>query len=755
MPSYEDPLALDLGYALERNEFRLVYQPQLDLRTGKLAGVEALLRWEHPVRGVVFPYEIIPLAEETGWIAAISEWVLQTACRQNKAWQEAGLPPLIVSVNLSARQLNYTGLSRTVRRIIEEEDLAPEYLALEITESNMLDIQRALPVLTELKQIGVKLSLDDFGTGYNSFAYLRQLPVDRIKIDKSFISTCTIDEMDADIVKTLIALAHRLNIGVTAEGVVTKEQLIFLQQNLCNQAQGYFFSEPLLPEELAHRIHEIQQVVHRDGIPQELSRQKWLQGALEQARKELQKTVRKQCGMIFKFIRSEGKFIHTFCEGELIYRIGFTPEQVVGKELHEFLPYAEAEQKLPYYQRAWEGEENVIYEAEVNGIGYLVALRPVLRRGQVEEVVATAVEITAKKKAEEALRQFEETFRLIAENTQDVIGVLDPNGIVLYASPAHKKIFGFSPDVYAGRSAQDGVHPEDRARVKIQFASMIASGTPCRMEFRYRHADGMWLDVEAFKTPVMDEQGRVKHVVFVMRDISERKKAEEWIRKSEKMSVVSKLAAGIAHEIRNPLTSIKGFTQLIREEGGNAYYADIILTEIQRLEEVVDGFLTLAKPHDACMKRTDVRTMLQQTLLLFRTQAHMCNIQIEEETSSDLPASIYCDEDQIKQILFNLLQNAIESMPNGGVLRVKAMPYLHDSVLFRVVDQGCGIPKARLKHLGEPFFSTKEKGTGFGLMISQKLAREHGGTIRIRSRVNRGTTVDLILPIIPPNVRSG
>lgn len=395
----------NLGKALEREEFYLYYQPKLDLSSGKITGVEALIRWEHPEKGMVSPNEFIPFAEKSGMIIPIGEWIIRTACMQNNMWEKEGFYPMIMAVNLSARQLYQPSLIQMVQQILEETQISPEYLEFEITESMMMDVKTVLPILWDLKQLGVRISLDDFGTGYSSLYYLKEFPIDIIKIDQCFVRNCTIDTKDATIVKAIIALAHQLKLEVVAEGIETKEHLIFLQQNLCNTGQGYFLSKPIHPNDLTLLFNDIEQIVKREGIPQEISRQKWLEEELENARQELRDTMRMQQGMIIKYTKRNGKFIHTLCDGELLYQIGLSPEKLSGKELNDVLPKDEAERKLQYYRRAWEGEESVTYEGKRNGVWYLASLRPIRRGGQVVEVIGSCVDITEQKKRENAIIQ--------------------------------------------------------------------------------------------------------------------------------------------------------------------------------------------------------------------------------------------------------------------------------------------------------------------------------------------------------------
>ena len=241
-----------LRRALERGEFELHYQPQIDLTRGEIVGVEALVRWRHPDLGLLGPMEFIPLAEENGLIVPIGEWVLRTACAQVRAWQEAGLRPIRVAVNLSARQFYQKDLVGTVARILEQTGLDSRYLELEITESCLMqNTQTTVALLTELSRLGVRFSIDDFGTGYSSLSYLKRFPIDTLKIDRSFVCDIGTDPDDAAIVKAIIALAKSLEMHVIAEGVETPEQLHFLRTHGCNEIQGYLVSRPLPADEVA------------------------------------------------------------------------------------------------------------------------------------------------------------------------------------------------------------------------------------------------------------------------------------------------------------------------------------------------------------------------------------------------------------------------------------------------------------------------------------------------------------------------
>jgi diguanylate cyclase (GGDEF)-like protein/PAS domain S-box-containing protein len=244
-------LESDLHKALERDELLLYYQQKVDTWTRKIIGAEALIRWKHPEKGLISPARFIPIAESSGLIIPIGEFVLQTACRQNKEWQDAGFSSVTVSVNVSGRQFDKKDLADVVYRALEQSKLAPEHLELEITESTIMrDPEEAIRMLLKIKEMGVMLAIDDFGTGYSSLSYLKRLPLDFLKVDQSFVRNLTTNVNDRAIVKATISLAHSLNLRVIAEGVETEEQFSFLQDHGCDEIQGYLFSQPVPARDL-------------------------------------------------------------------------------------------------------------------------------------------------------------------------------------------------------------------------------------------------------------------------------------------------------------------------------------------------------------------------------------------------------------------------------------------------------------------------------------------------------------------------
>jgi EAL domain-containing protein (putative c-di-GMP-specific phosphodiesterase class I) len=235
----------DLRGALERNEMMVYYQPQIDLKTGKLHGKEALIRWNHSTRGLINPIDFIGLAEETGQIWEIGKWILRQSCLQQKKWLDEGHNSTPISVNLSGKQLTHPDLLDTLTEVLKETGLEPRYLELEITESTIMENPESVIITLEsLKSMGVMLSIDDFGTGYSSLSYLKRFPIDIIKIDRMFVSDLSANNVDADIVKTIIALAHIMDVRVVAEGVENQTQINILKRHRCDIIQGYFIGKP-------------------------------------------------------------------------------------------------------------------------------------------------------------------------------------------------------------------------------------------------------------------------------------------------------------------------------------------------------------------------------------------------------------------------------------------------------------------------------------------------------------------------------
>lgn len=341
----------------------------------------------------------------------------------------------------------------------------------------------------------------------------------------------------------------------------------------------------------------------------------------------------------------------------------------------------------------------------------------------------------------------ESKYRLIAENTSDLIMVMDKEHSLTYFSPSHEVVLGYNCCELEDVKLCRFIHPDDVEFFKGTLDRMFECKESKLIEFRLHHNNGHWIEFESRCVPVKGDYDDIEHIVIISRDISERKKAEEILLQSEKLSIVGELAAGVAHEIRNPLTTIKGFIQLNKWENGASEINDLLLSELGRIETITSEMLTLGKPQAVQLHRTNLRELVENTLELLSPQAHLENIQFKlcvEES----PFFITGEKNQLKQVILNVLKNAIEAMPEGGNIHIHLQKGEGGVCVLTVQDEGCGIPEELLPRLGEPFYSLKEKGTGLGLMICNKIIKQHHGSITYQSKAKQGTLVEIKLPLV-------
>ncbi|MDR6550600.1 PAS domain S-box protein [Paenibacillus qinlingensis] len=361
--------------------------------------------------------------------------------------------------------------------------------------------------------------------------------------------------------------------------------------------------------------------------------------------------------------------------------------------------------------------------------------------------ICQIVDITKQKNNEEEYKKIEELHKLISDHSQDVILRLTPDGIISYVSPAVRNQLGYEPDELIGTSAYDYWHQDDMNSNLLKNG--YANNADSRIYvYRVRHKNGQYIWQEAHSKRIRNAAGELQHVISMGRDITERMQSEELIRRSEKLSLVGELAAGIAHEIRNPLTSLRGFMQLYVKEdidGTNNLRNEVMLSEIDRINEIVSELLVLAKPSNEAYELRNVVHELIHVITLFEGQANLYNVQIKKDFDTEL-SLIQCQR-SINQVFVNILKNAIESMPKGGEVVIQT-EQINGKIHIRIQDSGYGIPQSEINKIGSPFFTTKETGTGLGLMVSMRIIQNHKGTIRIESEVGKGTMVEVILPIV-------
>ncbi|KRE46731.1 ATP-binding protein [Paenibacillus sp. Soil522] len=349
---------------------------------------------------------------------------------------------------------------------------------------------------------------------------------------------------------------------------------------------------------------------------------------------------------------------------------------------------------------------------------------------------------------EEMLRDSESRYRKIIKLSPEPI-TIHSDGILIYANDAALKVVGAARiEEVVGKPIFDFLHPDYHEMETERIQSIIpAEERSESIEQKIIRLDGEIIDVET-SCICFDKYLGKPVIQNVMRDITERKRTEEMIRKSEKLSVVGQLAAGVAHEIRNPLTSLKGFLQLLNSKNlGYENYFEIMQAEIERINFIVNEFMIVSNPQVVrTLEEKRLECILQNIVLLLSAQANLINVQMITEYDSGIPL-IKCDENQLKQVFINILKNALEAMNNGGIVRIQVKNIQPNQILIRFIDQGIGIPEDQLPKLGEPFHSTKETGTGLGLMVTNKIIEGHKGSMSIKSKVNQGTTVDIILPV--------
>ncbi|WP_174731772.1 ATP-binding protein [Mesobacillus harenae] len=341
----------------------------------------------------------------------------------------------------------------------------------------------------------------------------------------------------------------------------------------------------------------------------------------------------------------------------------------------------------------------------------------------------------------------EESYRQLINSLPEAVLIHHGNKI-LFANAAAIELFGAQKhEELVGKDVYDLLFADYRERAKERIKQVYKEKKPLvNIEHKVSKLDGSTIFCEVSSLYIVYEGKEA--VLTIGKDITERKaETERLLQKSEKLALLGQMAAGIAHEIRNPLTSIKGFIQLFRTNSDQQEYYDLVLSELERINNIVGEFLVLAKPSSVVFKEHQVESLVKDVITLINSQSLLNNVQIEIEVSNDLPA-ISCEETQMKQVFLNILKNSIEAMPAGGIIRVTVSKLNRDKLSVKFIDNGAGIPEERMASLGEPFYTTKEKGTGLGLMISFKIVESHNGELKISSERNIGTTVEVILPTI-------
>lgn len=436
---------------------------------------------------------------------------------------------------------------------------------------------------------------------------------------------------------------------------------------------------------------------------------------------------------------------------------GYSLEQLQDKEFHSSMtvPPHDKEAARKRFLRVLSGEAVEETVNAVSGTGEHLVFDlthfPMYANGEIVGVYGMARNITEKVRAEEELRRAKQQLESFIQNSADGIAMVDVDGYVRMVNQAFEEMFGWKEPELIGTRLPN--IPPDRLERVLELLRSVKDGTAITgYEAQRLRKDGSMIEVSVTVSPIRDAAGNVVALSAVYRDMTEKRRTEELLRKSEKLSIAGQLAAGVAHEIRNPLTAIKGLAELMHKSGEyRRDYFEILLSELERIDMITGEFLLLAKPQAARYEKRDVRLLLQSVIALLEMQANMLKVRIHKEFDERLPVTC-CEENQLKQVFLNVIKNAIESMPDGGEVTIEALLRDEDHICVRIKDQGCGIPQERLQQLGEPFYTTKEKGTGLGLMISYKIVKEHRGWMQYHSEPGQGTTAEIFLPVCEDRV---
>lgn len=359
--------------------------------------------------------------------------------------------------------------------------------------------------------------------------------------------------------------------------------------------------------------------------------------------------------------------------------------------------------------------------------------------GEHQEFLCVSRDVTEYVGIEVETYETQEKYRLLVEHSKDTIGMVTEKGIWTYINGGGQRLFGLtSSKEVVGTSLYDYLSPSDYPMLE----SFLNGEQNINFEMSITRSDGDIRKTEIQLIPTMFKSRKVFQVII--RDITEQKKTEERLQNAEKLSILGQLTAGIAHEIRNPITAIKGFAQFLTE-GKASHYGEVILGELERIDSIVNDLLVLAKPQATKLESINLVNIIKSVAALLKPQAEELNIVLHESYQSP-EILVKCERDKIRQVLINIIKNSIEAMPSGGNISIK-LKKKNNFINLCVSDEGIGIPEDQLSKIGEPFYSTKEKGTGLGMMICHKIIKNHGGDIHIKSKEGEGTNVNIILPM--------
>lgn len=454
----------------------------------------------------------------------------------------------------------------------------------------------------------------------------------------------------------------------------------------------------------------------------------------------------------FAIVDMENRFVrinHMYTE-----IFGYTEEDLIGKTFYEFSNPDFVGDIINDVKNGKTYANMVTHRYHKDGsvLEIAVSYSPFRnKKGEIIAIIAIYRDITSIVRMEKELNRTRELYELITENTSDMIKVFTKDKNIVYASPSHEKVIGLPPEKIVGRNLGEFLCAEEEGILDCKLEEILETGEPQLLRKKFRTTDKESLVYTEYNiSPIYNEQREVESFVSVGRNITDRVKNDAAIRNLDRLSITGQLAAGVAHEIRNPLTALKGFSKLLQtstDKQKQSDYLAIIMNELDRIDMIVNEFMSLAKPQAVQFVKGELRSILDSTINVIHPQAMMHNVQIITNYPQT-PVELLCNPHQLKQVFLNFLKNAIESMPDGGTIHIDIL--LNDSrkVQVSISDEGPGIEAELLRYLGTPFYTTKDKGIGLGLTISNKIIQEHNGSMKIESSVGEGTTIKVELDCI-------
>ncbi len=441
---------------------------------------------------------------------------------------------------------------------------------------------------------------------------------------------------------------------------------------------------------------------------------------------------------------------------------GYMSQDLVGLSFLSLVNLSDYEQVSEWLENAAQGEHQQfilgIHHSDGRSMTLGAKAVPILLGKRTSGVFIIALDITEIKANEQMILELRRQRELILQSAGEGICGVDPAGKIIFANPLASEITGYGADELVGRPvyrllchAHDPDESEQGLCSECPIFKSLQDGVVHHVSgHQFWRKDGASVPIDFVSAPMIDD-GEIQGAVIVFKDVSARIQQEEFLRRTDRLAVAGQLAAAVAHEIRNPLTALRGFVQLMQGGAAKPDYLNIMDGELRRIESIIQEFLLLAKPQYGTYNELRIGDLIKSVIMLFELQGLMNHVEIISMIEDGL-GPIRCMQNQIKQVFINLLQNAMDAMPDGGVIRITARSDEDSYILVSVSDDGVGIPSDRLDKLGEPFYTTKDKGTGLGLMISYKILEDHGGSIRFISAVGQGTTVEVRLPMIAKSV---